>query len=369
MGKKSIHSALLLVNLAAAMSLLMAYLSVYINPARLAFPAFFGLAFYYLLPLNLLFVLIWIARLRKEFLISLMVIILGINHMNNIFPVFNKQKKAEGEVQELFRLSTYNARLFNLYGESEEERVEEKMMDLLSSLETDILCLQEFYEPGGSVSRREEVLAALGSGFHCHSKLLPHRGQSSYGIATFSRYPITGRGDIYHPNSASLTIYTDFNIKGDTVRVYNNHLQSIRLGRMERKVFQNPGLGDDIASMKEIKRISSSLRQAFIGRAHQADALAAHIAECPYPVIVCGDFNDTPVSYAYRRILASLEDAFVRCGKGAGFTYKGNYPANRIDYILYQPSLIPSDFKIQRKRYSDHYPISCSFALFRKSER
>jgi endonuclease/exonuclease/phosphatase family metal-dependent hydrolase len=87
------------------------------------------------------------------------------------------------------------------------------------------------------------------------------------------------------------------------------------------------------------------------------------INHSPYPVIVAGDFNDTPVSYSYRKIRKGLNDAFVNSGYGAGFTYKGNYPANRIDYILYDNALKCKYFDIIRVRFSDHYPIAAYFKL------
>ena len=86
----------------------------------------------------------------------------------------------------------------------------------------------------------------------------------------------------------------------------------------------------------------------------------------PYPVIVAGDFNDTPVSYTYRVMRRGLNDAFVEAGYGAGFTYSGKYPPNRIDYILYSDGIDCIDFDIVKVRYSDHYPV---IAYFRRAER
>ena len=120
---------------------------------------------------------------------------------------------------------------------------------------------------------------------------------------------------------------------------------------------------DDKETVKEVKSLSVSLKKGFVKRALQAQVVKDHINRSPFPVIVAGDFNDTPVSYAYRKIRKGLNDSFVNSGYGAGFTYKGNYPPNRIDYILYDDNLINSYFEIKKVRYSDHYPI---IAYFRK---
>jgi endonuclease/exonuclease/phosphatase family metal-dependent hydrolase len=160
-----------------------------------------------------------------------------------------------------------------------------------------------------------------------------------------------------------LSIYSDIVIEKDTFRIFNNHLQSFRLRRMERSLIEEIASPEDIQTMDEIKSLSVSLKQGFVRRAQQAQVVKNYIDKSPYPVIVAGDFNDTPVSYSYRKIRKGLNDSFVKSGYGAGFTYRGNYPPNRIDYILYDKSLINSYFEIVRIKYSDHYPI---FAYFRR---
>jgi endonuclease/exonuclease/phosphatase family metal-dependent hydrolase len=132
---------------------------------------------------------------------------------------------------------------------------------------------------------------------------------------------------------------------------------------MERSFIDELTASDDKEKMKEVKGLSVSLKKGFVKRALQAEIVKSQINRSPFPVMVVGDFNDTPVSYAYRKIRSGLYDSFVNSGYGAGFTYKGNYPPNRIDYILYDNSLTNSYFEIIKVKYSDHYPI---IAYFRK---
>jgi endonuclease/exonuclease/phosphatase family metal-dependent hydrolase len=180
---------------------------------------------------------------------------------------------------------------------------------------------------------------------------------------TFSKFPIIRKGEIVHPGSSSLSIYTDVLIKNDTFRIFNNHLQSFRLRRMERSFIEELTASNDKEPMNEVKSLSVSLKKGFVKRALQAQVVKDNINKSPYPVIVLGDFNDTPVSYSYRKIRKGLNDSFLNSGYGAGFTYRGNYPRNRIDYILYDDNLINSYFEIIKVKYSDHYPI---IAYFRK---
>jgi endonuclease/exonuclease/phosphatase family metal-dependent hydrolase len=115
--------------------------------------------------------------------------------------------------------------------------------------------------------------------------------------------------------------------------------------------------------MKEIKDISFRLKDAFIRRAKQANILSKKITATPYPTIVCGDFNDTPVSYTYHKIKGNLNDAFMEAGSGIGNTYVGNFPSYRIDYFLYSNDFKVKNYKVPHIKLSDHYPIVCEFII------
>ena len=205
----------------------------------------------------------------------------------------------------------------------------------------------------------------MGEKYYSHIKLLGKGKNKYYGIATYTKYPIIKKGEIIHPGSASLSIFTDILVAEDTFRIFNSHLQSFRLKRMERSFLEELYASEDNQPVNDIRKISVSLKEGFIRRAHQAQVVKDSINRSPYHVIVIGDFNDTPVSYSYRKIRKGLNDAFVKSGYGAGFTYRGNYPPNRIDYILYDNSLVSTNFEILKAKYSDHYPI---IAYLRKSD-
>jgi endonuclease/exonuclease/phosphatase (EEP) superfamily protein YafD len=130
---------------------------------------------------------------------------------------------------------------------------------------------------------------------------------------------------------------------------------------MERSFIEELAISDDKGTITEVKTLSVSLKKGFVKRALQAQVVKDNINRSPFPVIVVGDFNDTPVSYTYTKIRKGLNDAFINSGYGAGFTYIGNYPRNRIDYILYNYPLVNSYFDIIKVRYSDHYPIMAYF--------
>jgi len=359
--RKLLYRIFLGANILFALSLILSYLSVHINPSVCAFPALFGLAYPYLLFINVVFAFIWAVIIKWEALISIAVIAGGITHFSN----YIKLSKPSGDKTGTFEVQSYNVRLFNYFEGKKNSNSEKRILDLLKNSQADIICLQEIYIIGDPGAKEREIKAALEGKYFSHFKVIPTGKNRFYGIATLSRFPMAYRGDIVHEKSSSLSIYTDLVRGNDTIRLFNNHLQSFHLNRMEKTFLAELTAGsDNKETLYEIRSISASLRQGFARRADQAQNVKERINRSPYPVIVAGDFNDTPVSYSYRKIRKGLKDAFVKSGYGAGFTYKGNYPPNRIDYILYGDEFECTWFEIRKIRYSDHYPIT---AYFRKA--
>ena len=357
--RKILYKILLVVNAVFAFALLISYLAVVISPDSFALPAFFGLAYPYLLLINIILVIIWAMLLRFEAIISIVVIAIGFHHFSN----YIKLAKPTGDKTNTIKVLSYNVRLFNYFENTHGVTSDKKIIQFLKNQKPDIICLQEYFLLGNSKVEEAFFETALGGEYFTHLKIIGSGKNKSYGIVTFSKFPIISKGEIIHPGSSSLSIYTDVLIQNDTFRIYNNHLQSFRLMRMERSFINELTASDDKETMTEVKSLSLSLKKGFVKRANQAKVVKDHINRSPYPVIVLGDFNDTPVSYAYTKIRKGLNDSFVNSGYGAGFTYRGNYPANRIDYILYDDALINSFFEIIKVKYSDHYPI---ISYFRK---
>lgn len=358
--RKILYRILLGVNIFFALTLLLSYLAVHISPGDFALPAFFGLGYPYLLLINIILVIAWAMLLKFEAFISVVVIAIGFTHFSNYLKLI----KPEGDKKNTFKVLSYNVHLFNYFDGKFGPEYEKKVIEFLKVQKPDILFLQEFYGSGSPAQKEASIKTALGGKYYSHIKVLGSGKNKFYGIATFSKYPIVRKGEIIHPGSSSLSIYSDILIGKDTFRIYNNHLQSFRLKKMERSFVEEITEINDNQTIDEVKGISLSLKKGFIKRALQAQVVKDNINRSPFPVIVAGDFNDTPVSYSYRKIRKGLSDSFVTSGYGAGFTYRGNYPPNRIDYILYNNALICSSFEIIRVKYSDHYPI---VAYFRKS--
>lgn len=357
--KKILYKILLAVNVFFAFALLISYTAVHISPDDFALPAFFGLAYPYLLLINIIILITWIALLRLEALISVIVIAIGFNHFSN----YIKLRKPSDDKTDTFRVLSYNVRLFNFYESKQGVYSVKRVVDFIKTQKADIICLQEFFILGDPVLEEEKINKGLGGRYYSHMKVFKVSKNRYYGIVTFSKYPIIRKGEIVHNNSSSMSIYSDILIQKDTFRLFNNHLQSFLLKRMNKSFLEELSSSENKETVDEMKNLSRSLKKGFAKRSLQAHLVKSYIDKSPYPVIVAGDFNDTPVSYTYRKIRKGLNDSFVHSGYGAGFTYKGNYPPNRIDYILYDKRLNNTFFEIKKVKYSDHYPI---VAYFRK---
>jgi len=363
MRKASIPVKLFLVlNIIVVLPLLCSYLAAYIPPDRFWPIAFIGLAYPVLVILNLLFVIFWLILVRKYFIISLLAIALGWPHILTHIR-FNRPVKIENN-QSSIKVMSYNVRLFDLYNwkDSKSMATRDKIFDLIYTEAPDILCFQEFY---GGDKRHFNVMDTLLSfqqaKYYHVSYIRKKKQQTPFGIAIFSRFPIIHNQEVTSNTSGNnFCIYSDLLIGEDTVRVINTHLESIRLGR-EDYLF----VSDLTSNRTENRSISNGslkifakMRAAYRKRAEQVRAVSAEIEKSPFPVILCGDFNDTPSSYAYHKVAQKLEDAFVEAGIGFGKSYAGILPFFRIDYIFHDSAFSAYKFQTLQVEYSDHYPVT-----------
>ncbi len=347
-------------NIFVAVALAVSYLAPYVNPQQSWIPAMSGLFYPLLFVLNALFVAWWLIRWRWYFMISLLTLLLG---WNVIFSHVSPGKsKPVGSYDDALKVLSYNVRLFNQHVTGGKNLfTRNAIFNLVKSENAGVVCFQEFFHGNEKYFPTIEPFIAMQDAKNYYADYVKISGdRKHYGLATFSKYPIIGKGKIRFEGALSNSgIYTDILFQGDTVRVFNFHLESVHFSKSDREYMRDmvdPTLTNASGSVVIFKK----LRRAFISRAQQAETVARYIAASPYAVIVCGDFNDTPASYTYHTIKNHrLKDAFLESGSGIGATYAGGIPFLRIDYILHSPELEAYRFKEHHVDYSDHYPVSC----------
>lgn len=355
---KKIHSGfnsiLFFMNSIVAVMLIFVYLAPYCNPKFFYILSILALGYPYLLSLNIGFALWWLYRQKRKFYLSLVVLLIGSGHLLNFVGLqfINRTKLSKEGIS----VMSYNVRYFDAPFHKDESFLLKEQDQILRNIKTspaDIFCGQEFSGRSGFYNKRAQT-------FFKKNLKMPYSyaaGKSS--LAIFSKYPILNKGVLEFKNSFNGAIFVDVLYKKQRVRVYNLHLQSVRLGSDEDEVLKTENLQSLNApkTKQKYRRIGQKLKKAFVSRSVQADFIAQHIEESPYPVILCGDFNDTPISYTYHCIAQKLNDCFRAKGAGLGSTYAGNLPFLRIDYIFTSKDFMVQDFKKITLNGSDHYPV------------
>ena len=355
-----IDKLIFLLNSVFGILLLVSYLTPFVNPSVFWPIAFFGLAYPILLVINFLFCIYWLASLKRQLLLSVIVIGCGWNQLTNFMQITGSEKQDDG-----FKVMSYNVRLFDLYNWSNNKQTRNKIFDLVDDQNADIICIQEFfYSEEKEYFNTLDTLITFQKAKNYHTFYTKSKLKHNFGIATLTKFPVLNRGKVDLIDAGNnICIYTDVLVENDTIRIYNMHLASVHLAEENYKFIENINNQETEEQIDGSKKIVSLLKEAFIKRSIQADIISKHIKQSQYKVVVCGDFNDTPSSYAYKIISDELCDSFRESGAGIGATYNGSIPIYRIDYILHDRALHSSAFNTISKDLSDHYPIASTISF------
>ena len=325
-------------NSVAAIFLLLSYVLPFIPPKSFSLLSVLSLGVPLLILVNVLFFGYWVFKLKKQFILSLVVLAIGYFSFGTLYK-FSTTKNTEN-INSL-TVMNYNVRLFNIYGWISEENVEIKIIDFIKEKAPDVISFQE-YHPHKNID--------LSFFKYKFEKLLGDN--EKFGQAIFSQYPIINSGSIAFPNTSNNAIFVDIVKQKDTIRVYNIHLQSLRINANVDKLAQ-----------EDSERLFKSVGQTFEMQQFQTELFLKHKKECKYKMIICGDFNNTAFSYVYKEIKGDLQDAFKVNGNGFGRTYDFKFFPTRIDFIIVDNAFLIDSFKTYDVHYSDHFPVMTKLGL------
>ena len=362
---------LIICNVVAAVCFVWGSYVKFFDPDSWWFIGLLTLSLPYILLTLLIFFFCWLFAKKIWMLISLLAIAFCWRAVLNIFPFhlsekFKMEKKADN-----LRVMSWNVEHFDILEHKTHPEKKNEMMDLVKQYQPDVACFQEMV--GGDDDRSINYLGDFKrilnfTEYHySYVNKLDFDQAHHFGIITFSKFPIINKQTFsIPPNDYNSTFqYIDVVVNNDTVRIFNIHLQSLKFSRDNLKYIDDPDINSD-KTLSESKSIISKLKRGFIKRSHQSERVKEEMDKSPYPVIICGDFNDVPNSYAYCKIGDELQNAFVEKGIGFGRTFSGISPTLRIDNIFTDKKFTIEQFTKVSKKLSDHFPIIADVSLHKK---
>ena len=335
-----------LFNIALTVLTFIAYVLPFLAPKSFPILSVLTLFMPFFFIMNGLFFVYWFFQFKKRMILSGLVLLIGITFINKFYKFSTSDYPV---IEKDFTVMSYNVRLFNVFKWLDRDDVPLEILSFINDKNPDILCIQEY-----STSAKIDL------------KVYPHRyifmqGKLiKTGQAIFSKFPILDQGNIVFPHSNNNVIFADIKKGKDIIRVYNMHLQSIKISPDVNEIDENIDVINQHKSQQLLFRISKAFKQQQI----QAQIFSDHKKGCIYPIIICGDMNNSAFSYVYRSIKGKLNDSFEEAGNGFGATYKFRYYPARIDYIFADKSMKIKQFEsFPDFIYSDHFPIMSRMSI------
>lgn len=335
------------------------FFSPFINPNTFVWTSYFGLAFWPILIVNILLLLFMIWLRSRYVFVTLLAVLISIPGIGKSYS-FGKRSEGDGEV----KVMSYNILNFN-HNTSKDLTSKDVAANIIAFIREhnpDVVCFQEFSIFDHALTRSqcvEKICAETGLDHYYYNKHSNFRGN-----VIISRYPIkeTGNAEADKDLSFGAIKMIDMGSKGKFC-IANVHLVSNQITDSEINYISDT---KNIVNESETygKSIISKLKKGYENRTEDTRKLLELIPDDSTSVLVCGDFNDTPLSYTYNKMKAhGLKDGFIKAGRGVGVTFAGHLPLLRIDYIWYNESVRPVRFQRVKVNHSDHYPILMSFNL------
>ncbi len=327
-----------LLNSVAALVLLLAYLLPFVAPKQLSFLSVLSLSVPILLLLNCFFCLYWMLKVKKQFFLSLVVLLFGYKSLSTLYRFSSSDK----EFQSDFSVMSYNVRLFNIYNWIDKPNIVNDIEEFVVNENPDVVAFQEYHpnKKFNLTNYKDKYISLSGT-------------KTKYGLAIFSKHKIINKGDITFNKSTNKAIFTDIVKGNDTLRIYNVHFESLHIK-------------PDIKHLSEqnTEFLVQRIGDKFELQQEQAELILSHQKSCKFKKIILGDFNNTAYSYIYKQFInKNYTDAFEVAGNGFGRTFNFNLFPLRIDFILADQNISVKEFKNFTHKFSDHYPIQASLSL------
>ncbi len=346
-----------LINIACILLLLATYLAPKVNPSIFSGFAFVGLFYPVILILNVIFVFFWFISLSKNGFFSLIAILIGNQHISEYIQ-FNSADKTTNT--ENINIISHNVGIFGFFLN---QWYVSETINKIKEKEPQIVVIQEFLYiyHDNQISTIDSFKNILKLPHVYFEKLNDGRKKGEYGMLILSKFPIINKGLVHFDQyTGNMCCFADLKINNKIKRVYNIHLQSYKFYKKDWKFFNDIAKADSL-NVEEAKGVVNKMKNAMINRSKQVKIINEHIDNFnSEDYIICGDFNDPPLSYSYKKLKRKHNDAFVKMGNGFESTFIGKIPMLRIDYIFVSKSAEIKEYE-SYKVGSDHKMIFAKF--------
>lgn len=340
--------------------------SDHVDPRSLYYLSFLGIGFQIILAIALCWLgILVILRHWKWSLILALGLILTHEQISRSFPVNISSEDSDSAI----KVMTYNTCGLGLVQLS---KIDEKIpvLDVIRQVNADVVCLQEYAFSLSKKGHTQDQIRKSLADIYPYYDYLQNSGRRDMGIALYSKYPITKKARIdNNEKSYSWSMYYELEINNRRIALVNTHMSSNKIKIRDRELYDEMIEHFAADSIQRIRTgMLRSLGKGYVARASEANMIKKFVLEQTrdedIPIIICGDMNDTPISYCYRTMRGELEDAWQNTGFGRGSTYNQHHFWFRIDHIFHS-----SHFKTLRTEildqyeYSDHYPVLSTLQL------
>ena len=366
--RKPLNKLFIILNIFVVLIYLLVCLVPVIDPGKFWYISLLGLAFPLLFFAVLFFFISSLLFKSNWALLSFLALIFSWQQISAVFKFYPPRSFNVVKATNNLRLLSWNVSSWDEFNKAKRggTSYRDLMFEEVRKTNSDILCFQEFLESTNPAGYEPNIpeLQKMGYPYHYYIRTQAVIDNTEMGMVIFSKYAIinTGSFDFKDKGTAQQVIYADVKFKNETIRVITIHLQSVKFGK-EEYISINEIKHTDKEGLKDSKNIISKLKRAYPFRKYQAEVVNEFVKKSPYPVILCGDFNDVPNSYAYFTIKGNMQDAFLKKGSGIGRTFRFISPTLRIDYIFAGKKFDVTQYHRLTVPYSDHYGIMADFYI------
>ena len=340
-------------NVATVLVMLLVGYSDHLNPADHPLLSTLGMTLPVFLLINLAFLFFWLVFKWRMVWISVLGLVLAYVPISIYMPLNSSQDIPEGAL----KIISYNVCAYG--GNYKYEQGFEKVRDYLAEEKPDIVCIQEDIDTW----RRYVFLHYEKTFAYNDTMVIANNPQSYNALGIHSKYPIIRRERIDYPSMANGSVAWWLKVGDDTLIVVNNHFESCHLNKDDREQYLQmiKGKMPRDSVREESKLLLVKLAEANAKRSGQIRTVRQYALDhSQYPVIVCGDFNDSPISYSRHAMAEVLTDCYATTGKGIGLSYNQKAFSFRIDHFFCNDRLQPYCCEIDGKMdASDHNPLIC----------